>query len=202
MHSMQIYNVENYEPFNFKDKLNSIYFKADKGENYVFSNKGYFAISEDIISKLQNKKALIPLEIEFTKKQGIVIGKINQEQSIIDNGHNRVFLKKLIQEEVHCLRYFLNLITAHLNQRVSEGTKLTNHDNVRILIGEVVKFIEEIIALLKLEELTMPTKKYIAQVIRLACNHLAKLAGGRSFISSNVIEMLCTFEALNMVYLH
>jgi len=66
----------------------------------------------------------------------------------------------------------------------------------------VVQAIEEIEALLELKSLENPTKNYIAKVIRTACNHLAKLAGGRSFISSSVIEMLCTFEALNNIYLN
>jgi hypothetical protein len=201
MHAIKIYDVENYKLFHVKAYLDNVYSNTELGGCIIFSNKGYFAISRERFDQLRNKDEFKLLEIERLNQQGIVIGKSNQDQGI-NNKQIQNFSRQLVQEEVYWARYFLKLITAHLEGRESEGQKLTNHANVRILIGEVIQYIEEIEALLKLEALVESTKKYIAQVIRSACNHLAKLAGGRAFISSSVIEMLCAFEALNKIYLN
>lgn len=201
MHAIKIYDVEYYQPFHFKTQLDKSYLKSESRKAIVFSNNGYFAISRERFEQLPNKDGAMVLEIERLNRQGIVIGKLHQ--SLFNNDEQyQSFSRQLIYEEIYCVRYFLRLITVHLEFRESEARKLTNHDNVRILIGAIVQYVEEIEALLELEILTRPVKNYIAQVVRTACNQLAKLAGGRSFIASSVIEMLCTFEALNKIYLH
>ena len=201
MRTMKIYDVEYYRPFHFRIHLKESYLRAESKGAIIFASNGYFAILSEQLDQLSDKNRLTLLEIERLNQQGIVIGRLHRGWSSHQQ-QNQTFSRQLIYEEICCIQYFLRLITIHLESRESEGEKLTNHDNVRILIGKVVQSIEEIEASLESEILIKPLKQYIANVVRTACNHLAKLAGGRSFISSSVIEMLCTFEVLNKIYLH
>ena len=84
-----------------------------------------------------------------------------------------------------------------VKNRESDGSKLTNHNNIRVLIAEVVLHLEEIEILSKhISQLKNNSRNYLSKIIQSACHSLGKLAGGRAFLSQSIIEMLCIFAVL------
>jgi hypothetical protein len=107
--------------------------------------------------------------------------------------------KDFIQEEILWLERFLMCVQEHLSQRKSEGISLCQNENIKALIADVVANIE------MLNHYARPFDKAVinvlSKIIRETCHYLAKLAGGRAFLAGNIIEMLWTFEIINLIYL-
>ena len=198
MHPAPIFNTEKYLPFNFYESWRQVTQCMADEKNHFPSANGYFvALSHEITA--DREKHFVDISPVFIKKQQITVGKDLPVKT--QSEATAQFKQELIKAELDWIIQFLNIISAHLEQRESESMKLTNHPNVRILMGETVQHIEELHNIVIASEMSQSTLCYAAQVIRMGCNQLAKLAGGRAFLTGSIIEMLCTFEVINKIYL-
>lgn len=206
---MKIYETKGYVPFEFKSSLTKINEETFKSNSATLMKKELF-----ILTKVQLEKERILIyqnnnyvEIKqndfgiiknnYISKNGLYICKLLQKsvEKIIDF-HEEKFLLSLFEEESKWIATFLDYIFDHLSHRESENKKLINHEIIKILIGEIITYLEAINIAIKNKNMD-----YIANDIRSACDGLAKLAGGRAFLSKNVIEMMWTFEIINQIYM-
>lgn len=201
MYAIEVYNDEQFLPFNFEKNLHKIYRSISPKNTIIYGAKRYFAMPSALQNQIGYQYDFIPIEQEFINNHGITLGIIKQNDSLAMVSTSQ-FISALITEECIWIRHFLQVITTHLHNREVEGSSLTNFTNVRILIGKTVQLLEEINSLENgINILENSYLEYIQETISNACNYLAKLSGGRAFLKQNVIEMLCTFEVINLIYL-
>ncbi|RUR19911.1 hypothetical protein ELY21_02310 [Legionella sp. km535] len=200
MYSVDIFDVNFYRAFSFEKSLRKIYQNSGCEKKIIHSKEGYFAIPMVIVSESSDIDNHMRFNQNFFNRQKIIVGKFDVCSS--SGSIPSWFIYELISEEGIWIRHFLDVIVKHLTERVAEGTKIISHNNVRILIGKTVQALEELGCLINCtsDELAQQFS-YVKEVINIACNYLAKLAGGRAFFSNSIVEMLCTFEVLNNIYL-
>lgn len=199
MYDADILDVDFYYSFNFEKSLIKIYQNSHFEKKMVYSEDGYFAIPKDFIWSISDIDNFMSFNQSLFNRQNIIFGKLTTSSS--PETINSRFINELINEEGAWIRHFLDVIVKHLGEREAEGLKITSHANVRILIGKTVQALEELGCLINASDELAEQGRYINNVINIACDYLAKLAGGRAFFSKSIIEMLCTFEALNNIYL-
>jgi hypothetical protein len=200
MYAIDIFDVDFYRAFSFENNLRKIYQNSGCEKKIISSKEGYFAIPIDFVSGSSNIDNCTRFNQNFINKQKIIVGKFDACSS--SGSIPSWFIHELISEEGIWIRHFLDVIVKHLTNREAEGLKIISHNNIRILIGKTVQALEELGCLINctFDELAQQFG-YVKEVINTACNYLAKLAGGRAFFSNSIVEMLCTFEVLNNIYL-
>lgn len=193
--------LENHIQFNFNQGLMNAYQNTLNGL-IIIQNKFYFAspFYEDLIIQDQ------PLKFYWLKdnilfKQNIIIGKnsfyADSEDDILEKLRRNIFF-----EEISWLKYFLKIIELHHEKRYADNKNFLQLDAVQTLFGEVIIGIHELDVILKQKnEINQFVGNHISQCIFKIANILAKLFGGRSMLSSSIIELLCTFQLINKMYL-
>lgn len=200
MYAIDVFDVDDYVLFNFEESLKRIYRNTPSEKIIIYTCDCYFAVPTDLFNEKGMRFDCEVFEQEFINKQQIIIGKLNSFNTLSTTAMPQ-FLYELIKEECIWIRYFLDIIIKHLSTRDAEGLKLTNHTNIRILIGKTVQALEEIECLVNAPGTNTTILEYLKELISKACNYLAKLVGGRALLSSSIVEMMCTFDAINHIYL-
>ena len=212
---LKIYGSAENISFNFKTSLDKIYnnlfASLDKviviNNNLLLTDEqrkmdALYGYQEQSIIKIKahNYKftGIRPEQFYFAKLVTTVA-----PQKMINNAQViNQFLIELFKEQLVWAEHYLFSIHEHLENRESEGKKLTNHDSVRLLVGKTVSCIEIIKAIFTTINFhNKDVLNFISHQMIEICNNCAKLAGGRAFVSGGVLEMLITFQFINQHYL-
>lgn len=190
MRTSPLYEVLNYQAFNFGNEFDKL--SQSCGQDLYVCNS-YFVTH---MHKYDDSTCVKDVTPKFMENQQLKVGIFVANK--LKNNISPEFVHKLIQVEKDWLVYFLKVIHAHLEQRSSEGVKITQHVNVKILAAEIIACISELDLLLRQQNYDY---FFCQKLIYQACTKLAKLAGGRAFITGSVLKMLCTFNLINSIYL-
>ncbi|OGO92645.1 MAG: hypothetical protein A3F10_00340 [Coxiella sp. RIFCSPHIGHO2_12_FULL_42_15] len=182
--------------FNFGNNLSEIYRSISSKEIKIVSRKNYFV--SPFYCDLSELKYL---ENSILKDQNIFIGKFltsfTHKFDFISE-----FTKRLMIEEACCVKRFFNFIIDYHEDRVSESRYILQFDHIRILIGEIIVGIQELEIFIKnISGFHQNENIYFARRLQNIGGMLAKLAGGRAFLSGSIIELLYTFSTINKIYL-
>lgn len=201
MNNLLKFDTDMCQQFKFDKNMLVIYQKSQTKELRICSRDGYFVaptVLKSLIAELYQFKEISQL-LENT--QDLFVGKLidlrSNRKSI-----NGIFIKSLMYEEWKWIAHFLEISVSHLKNRLFGDKVALRHDNILVLVGEAVMVIEE------MQQLLSPNHpncfkefEYFIDLVRDVCKKLAKLVGGRAMLSQSVIEMLCTFECINKIYL-
>ncbi len=112
----------------------------------------------------------------------------------------------IISAQQEWLQYFLQEVWRHLISRVSsERDNLGNHQAIQLMLADVLTHIKTAqqaldIVLSENRDAQKAAQLLAMRELRFACHILARLYGGRAFLTGSIIEMIVVFEYFREVY--
>lgn len=184
--------------FDFSDAL-AVAMPFEKYKK-LYVNNNYFIANNNVLNLYEYNKDYINIPIVYLNQQGMSVGKIiNMNASVKTTDE---IIKNLINEELNWIKYYLNLVYDHLQRRVSNDKNLTSYSNIQILFGACVLKIEEVTVMMQSHcQLKDNFYQYLPEQIHSICADISTLIGGRGFLRGGSVEMLCTFDVINSIYL-
>jgi len=149
------------------------------------------------------------ISCNLLEKHNLAIGYIeNVSNSIFSSAHSLAnlnqFKNKIIDLQLNWSKEFLSDVYIHLKNRRSENQMLINKEIIQAMLGDVMIHIKSASQHRKqanhLNKSTEEDQSLAITEIKRANHILAKLHGGRSFLSGNVIEMMMIFEYFRNIY--
>lgn len=184
-------------------------------DGYVILNK-YSLHAENLKLVIEDHSYLVAkseckfISCDLLEKHHIAIGYIeNKPTHIFANTQNiaylNLFKNKIIDLQIKWSREFLNEAYVHLKNRRSENQMLINKEIIQTMLADVMIHIKSAavhrqhtntLTLASIEE----DQSLAIMEIKKANHLLAKLYGGRSFLTGNVVEMIMVFEYFRNIY--
>ena len=206
MSNPNLYGQSDVEHFIFAHDLQDIFAEFGvngvRRQNFFISNQ----LHSDEVCLLSDRGGLERLEPTNLKQKenaaliqhGFLMGYIDAEKSLPSQSERSYsqFCLKILKAEYIWLQKFFRWIHAYLDQRISEGRSLTQHDAMRISLAAVIEG-------LHLIEILLPQGKLkpLATLIEETTKKLADCAGGRSFAGGNILEFYWLCCLLNQFLL-
>ena len=215
-------NKCDYQKFNLRHSEDTVFSYLEDCAIHGIARDGYFIIDSNLFYEKNLKIVLdgycytIPKSIckfiscDLLEKHQLSIGYIDNFASVISSGEQHFariaeFKNKIIDAQLTCSKDFLRTIYFYLKNRQSENQMLINKEIIQIMLGDVIIHFKS--ALQHREQAIHSSKKICAEnqssamlEIKKANHILAKLYGGRSFLSENIIEMIMIFEYFRSIY--
>lgn len=210
-----------FNPFQLDEFINIINTKLFNEQIVIVSNK-YFICNKNIsfenakfVTLINNNMYLIQnVNFNFLKNifiDDVHVGTIDKFE-IVNNECIQLkqniflYLANILEQELVCLDSSLQFVHLYLQNRYSEGTKLTNHTIIKVNFGEVISLIEELKIIYKkfmISKLIIDYSllKYFKEKVEVIGDRLSKLAGGVTFIQGSIAETFWKLNIVNSIYL-
>lgn len=215
-------NQFSYHQFDFKKYEKKLLHYFNKKDIDGISCDGYFIISSTFLKKdelfiVENQKCYrvkkshcVFASCKLLGRHELVMGSCREKNALVCSKKEYLndlieFKNIIIDIELYWVSEFLKIIHSHLKTRRSNKSNLITHDAIQIMLGDVVihiKFAEQYRNYTNEFSRDYVHDYQLSAVKELKCatQFLARLHGGRSFLSGNVIEMMMIFEYFRNIY--
>jgi len=182
-----VYFSEHYLPFRCASDFAELYQQIENKPVYC---QGYAILPDSITLLSEYKKYKTPL----LTNQKLYIARHSYSDYSSENLEKFQFL--LVKKFILWPEKYLLMLIDHFKNRLSEGRYLTNHNSIKIQLGEILSHLSLVSEAIKLTN----HFSMVATEVKTIILKLHKLAGGRSFLKENIVEMLCVFEIVRKIY--
>ncbi len=152
------------------------------------------------------------IKCTLLEKHQLKIGYCETLFEMIFSEHNQIdilikFKKMIIDIQLCWATEFLNIVYDYLKNRKTAQHTLINKEIIQVMLGNVVIHIKAATDYKIRSEQSQSNEKKDYQLraineLKTANQLLAKLHGGRAFLSGNIVEMIMVFEYFRDIYFY
>lgn len=183
--------------------------------SYFICEKNIFQDQKCIVVDNGNFYALYKSSCKFVRcrileNNGIVIGKsIGDEISYgaceFYQSELVHFKNKIVYANLQCAQHFLAAVTQYIESRRAGKTVLVNKELIQVFLADVITHIQtakQLMSTLSNQSAleSFQIQSMVMQELKSGNQLLAKLQGGRAFLSGSIIEMIMIFEYFRDIY--
>jgi len=146
----------------------------------------------------------------YLSNRGLAVGRqINEYKDVTSDIYSKkivAFKEGLLKCERTWIDNYGKHLKVYLSSRMAEGVPIIQHDAVRMTWADLVERQQSLNQLIiNIENISSGKSHnelfvFVPQLIREACELLAKIAGGRAFLEGQAVEMLWLFNIVNKIY--
>lgn len=208
-----------YKRFNLRDIEEKIYSNNSNSAVDVISSSRYFVahkkillkdnlvIADDLTVYSVTKDSCRFAKCYLTEKYSLVIGCFHEAVLQQEDVSNQLvqFKNNVLDCQFYWTKTFLNTVHQYLQGRRAHHGVLTDKENVQSIVSDVLLHVKAAEQMRSLSNELQPTEVSNCQLeackeLKSANQLLAKLHGGRAFLTGNIVEMMMVFEYFKDIY--
>lgn len=162
-------------------------------------------LNKNNIQNLSHQDYIL-LPVPMLERSGLSLIKFKNDIITTDIKHLNNFRIMLLEQKISWCNEYLLMLKNHFSHRSYENTLLINLNSIQIEMGRIITIITRLQESIQLatQNISLSLKNSLIETtseqISKVTLGLFRLAGGRAFLQSNIIEMHHVFSLIRAVY--